>query len=109
MIGILLVVPPRIVTDDGVHPKQPEEKDEAEPELERRNGVQHVIAVIKVVDLLEPETTGHGKIVALVGEHAFADASGAGMIVIRGTDQVSGVPLAYQFQHQSSGEDRQVI
>ena len=100
---------PWIVGDDCVHFQQPEKKDEPQPQFERRHGVQHVVAVVQVVGLLQPERPGHRQIVALVGQHAFGDGSRTGVVVVGGSNQIAGVPFMDQFQHQPAREEGKIV
>ena len=96
MVGILFVVAPRVVAKNRVHLEQAEQKNQAEPQFERGDRVQHVIPVVKVVDLLQPEGFGDRQIVALVGEDAFGNRTGSGVVVIGGADEVAGVAFLEQ-------------
>jgi hypothetical protein len=79
------------------------------PQFEGRDAVQHVVAVVQVVCLLHPERPGYSQIVTLVGEHALADSSRSSMVIVRGADQIPGVPFLNQFEHQPASEDGEIV
>ena len=75
--------------------------------FERRHAVQHMVAV--VVGSLHPARLGHSEIVTLVGQEPSPTLPRAGMVIVRGANQIAGVPFVNQFQHQPAREDGNIV
>src|SRR5262249_20444761 len=62
MVGVLLVMSPRVVADDRVHFHQPEDEDQPVAQLGRSDGVEFVIAVMQVEDFFKPRRRATSKL-----------------------------------------------
>lgn len=109
MVRIFLIVSPRVVADNRIDLQKTEQKNQPRPQFQGRHRVQHVIAIVQVVNFLQPERLRDGLIVALIRQHSFADRPRPGVIVVGGANQIAGVSFLDQLQHKTSGENRKIV
>jgi hypothetical protein len=109
VVGVLLVVGPRVVADDRVDLQEPDEIDEAQAQLGPRDAVHPVVVVVEVEDLLQPEDAGHLVVVLLVGEDRLADRARPRHVVVRHADEVPRVALVEELGHRPRREERDVV
>src|SRR5262249_9991902 len=110
MVGVLLLMSPRVVADDRVHFHQPDDEDQPVAQLGRSDGVEFVIAVMQVEDFLQAEAARNLEVVALVVEDDLPDSSPAsGHLIIARANQDTCVAFADQLEDGSTCEQRQII
>src|SRR5262245_9719850 len=110
MVGVLLVMSPRVVTDDRVHFHQPEDEDQPVAQLGRSDGVEFVIAVMQVEDFLQAETARDLEVIALVVEDDLPYSRPAsGHLIIARANQDTCVAFADQLEDGPTCEQRQII
>ena len=97
MVGILLVLAPRIVGEDDVGLQQPEQEDESRAQLGPRDVVHHVVVVVEIERLGHAEHAADGIAVACIGHDRFGIRPGSGHVVIGDANQVPVAPSSISF------------
>lgn len=109
VVGVLLVVPARVVGDDDIGFQQAEQEDEPLPQFAAGDVVHHVIVIVQVIDLADAEDLGQRLVVAQVRADGFGIVAGAGHVVVGHADQVRRGALVDQLCQQAGGEDGNVV
>jgi hypothetical protein len=109
VVGVLFVVAPRIVGDDGIHFKEAEEEDETLTEFAAGDVIHHVVVVVEVVDFFAAKDFGHGVGIALVGGDGFGIPARARHIIVGHADHIGGVAFIDQLERGAGGEDGDVV
>ena len=115
VIGVLLVMRPRVPAHHRIDLEQADQKDEPADQLVERHVAHAVIGIVQVEGFLQPEHAGHLGVVALVAEHVVADAAGGSQarsiahVIVGGPQQVAGVALLDQLGDHSPRHERDVV
>ena len=115
MVGIFLVVRPRVPADDCVRFNQPNNKNESAYQLVQRHIGHAVVAVIQVKVSLAAQHPRHLRRVAFVTEYILADrprrteSGRIAHVVVRGADEVSRIALFNQFGDGARRLERDIV
>ena len=115
VIGILLVVRPRVETNDRIHLQQADEKNQPAHQFVLRDAGHVVIVVVQVEIAFEAQNGDQRGVVALVAQHVLADGAGraesggVAHVVVGGANQVARVTLPDEFGHRARGGKRDVV
>src|SRR5580704_15476410 len=110
MVGIFLVVAPRIVAENCIHLEQAEQKNQPATKLCPRYIVETMVAIAQIVRLREADRLDQPCSVSFIRQDRLSQSQVVGvLLIVAGSNKVAGVTLAQQFRYRAARKNGPII